>query len=142
MHLPWRRALSPTASKIFTPTALVVLTNFNIILALNSTSLLTSKFLSDFIIYSIIIVRSHQGIKTLLFGLLTEKKAPKSKLCCKAVVQQNTCPQMDNFSKKKPDARCIKLRVSVVEQKFMLNLSMWWTDAKYVLTRHSKKFKC
>ena len=29
VHLPWQRALSPIASKIFTPTALMLLTNSN-----------------------------------------------------------------------------------------------------------------
>ena len=48
VHLLWRRALSPTARSIFTPTALVLLTNFNIILALISPSLLTLEFLLDF----------------------------------------------------------------------------------------------
>ena len=37
-----------TASKIFTPTALVLLANFNIVLAVISASLITSKLLLDF----------------------------------------------------------------------------------------------
>ena len=47
MHLPRRRALLPTESKIFTPTALVLLTNLNIFLAFISANLLTFKLLLD-----------------------------------------------------------------------------------------------
>ena len=39
MHLSWRRVLSPTAKKLFTPTALVLLANFYINLVFVSASL-------------------------------------------------------------------------------------------------------
>ena len=77
MRLPWRRALSPTASEVFTPTALVLLSNFDIILALISASLLTSKLLSDFhyLFHHICVFISECKIlKSLLFALLMEKK--------------------------------------------------------------------
>ena len=48
MHLPGWHALLLTTSKILTPTAFKLLTNFSIILALISASLSTSKLLSDF----------------------------------------------------------------------------------------------
>ena len=48
MHLPWRRALTRTASKILTRTALVLLTSFNIPLVLISACLLTSILRLDF----------------------------------------------------------------------------------------------
>ena len=72
MYLPWWSALSSTASKFFTQMALVLLTNFKIILALVSTNLLTSKLLSVF--HYFFFVCSFQGIKALHFALLTEKK--------------------------------------------------------------------
>ena len=71
MDLPRRRALSPTASKILhRPTALVLITNFIIILALILAILFTSKLLLDFHD----LFHHNWVLKPLLFALLTERK--------------------------------------------------------------------
>ena len=67
MYLPRRRALSSTASKTLTLTAFVLLTNFNIILALIFASLLTSKLFSDFYQLFHLIVSSFQGNESFAF---------------------------------------------------------------------------
>ena len=78
MHLRWQCAISPTAQKNFIPTALVLLTNFSMILALISANLLTSKLLLDFHYLFRHYCVLFQGIEALPFALLTEKKASKS----------------------------------------------------------------
>ena len=84
-------------------------------MALILDNLLTSKSLSDFYYYSIVIVVLFHSIKALPFAMLTEKKEHQVLVVLKSVIQQNTSPQMEYFFKRQNFVR-LKITKNMTEK--------------------------